>query len=564
MATNAKDLQDYFAGLDAEEERVGEKYGISPDEVRQFDMQDFGEETTPPSLQKPSEYAQPNPRAAVGLERLGLRLNPPVDMPETVPSLSTPSGVPAKTTDFASLQKFMFPDSLKAPEAQPIPVANASPTADATTPMASALAPTGPQNPAPPAGTSSTVKLPPPVVEGAGGDDALGRLSIGQALTRALEGSGSIIAGQNLRSGAADTLGERMKQIEALRAKREEQGITDTRERANNRAQVDYLISRFPDRAEDLQKLYGMTGKPNFSQMLRVEEQVALDRAKKATEEVKPEVARGGLEVKLGTLDERERSNKANEELRRKALLAKQLLDTKTASEIRAAGNDPKAAERAITRAMETAENDKLGIAGNIRDFEGLEKVAPGFTQGTVPSWLGQGGIEAARKVPALNKQATQLSSALETFIAGIRKSLFGASLTGNEKASFDAIVSSGFLMPPDVLAANINRLREGAAKFAQNHFTVAQQLHPEVTGRVLRASTLFGPAVREGGIYSDVWTLPAGASPVSGAGPAAPAPAAQVGGMVRVRHKASGKTATVDRAKADEMLKRPDFEEVK
>jgi hypothetical protein len=355
-----------------------------------------------------------------------------------------------------------------------------------------------------------------------------------------------------------------MKQIEALRAKREEQGITDTRERANNRAQVDYLISRFPDRAEDLQKLYGMTGKPNFSQMLRVEEQVALDRAKKATEEVKPEVARGGLEVKLGTLDERERSNKANEELRRKALLAKQLSDTKANNDVRAAGNDPKAAERAITRAMVTAENDKLGIVGNIRDFEGLEKVAPGFTQGTVPSWLGQGGIEAARKVPALNKQATQLSSALETFIAGIRKSLFGASLTGNEKASFDAIVSSGFLMPPEVLAANINRLREGAAKFAQNHFTVAQELHPEVTGRVLRASTLFGPAVREGGIYSDVWTLPAGASPVSGAGPAAPAPAAQVGGMVRVRHKASGKTATVDRAKADEMLKRPDFEEVK
>ena len=135
-------------------------------------------------------------------------------------------------------------------------------------------------------------------VPGSGGDDEMGRLSMGQALVRALEGSGSVISGQNLRSGAADTLGERMKQIEALRAKREEQGITDTRERANNRAQVDYLISRFPDRAGDLQKLYGMTGKPNFSQMLRVEEQVALDRAKKATEEVKPVVALRGAEVK--------------------------------------------------------------------------------------------------------------------------------------------------------------------------------------------------------------------------------------------------------------------------
>jgi hypothetical protein len=43
-----------------------------------------------------------------------------------------------------------------------------------------------------------------------------------------------------------------------------------------------------------------------------------------------------------------------------------------------------------------------------------------------------------------------------------------------------------------------------------------------------------------------------------------ASATAPSIGGMVKVRHKASGKTATVDRVKADEMLKRPDFEEVK
>lgn len=217
------------------------------------------------------------------LPPVGIRL--PV---EAGPTLTAPS-VPVVSRDTAP--------AVKAPETTPIPVASAPTEAGVPAVAASALTPTGPENPAPPAGTSSTVK-PPPVDAGSGGDDALGRLSLGQALTRALEGSGSIISGQNLRSGAADTLGDRMKQIEALRAKREEQGITDTRERANNRAQVDYLISRFPDRAEDLQKLYGMTGKPNFSQMLRVEEQVALDKAKKATEEVKPDIARRGIEVK--------------------------------------------------------------------------------------------------------------------------------------------------------------------------------------------------------------------------------------------------------------------------
>jgi len=242
------------------------------------------------------------------------------------------------------------------------------------------------------------------------------------------------------------------------------------------------------------------------------------------------------VEQGAGKLAETIRSNKANEEIRRQALLLKKASDTKTADEVRSAGSDPKAAERAITRAMETAESDKLGIAGNIRDFQGLEKVAPGFTQGKVPSWLGQGSIDAARKVPALSKQASELASALETFIAGIRKSLFGASLTGNEKASFDAIVSSGLLMPPEVLAANINRLREGAAKFAQNHFTVAQTLHPEVTSRVLGASSLFGPATRDGGVYSDVWRVQA--------------PPTAAGGRPEKPVLAAGKTALWDVAK--------------
>ena len=245
----------------------------------------FRRDTTPESLRRPAEVAP----------RLVARAVP-------VAKASVPAAPVAK-----------------APEAQPIPVANASPTADAAAPVASALPSVGPQNPAGRPDSSGKDGMIAPSSEGAGGDAALGRLSLGQALTRALEGSGSIIAGRDLRSGAADTLGDRMKQIEALRAKREEQGITDTRERANNRAQVDYLISRFPDRAEDLQKLYGMTGKPNFSQMLRVEEQVALDKAKKATEEVKPDIALRGADVKEGTLEERITHNRATEALARAA-----------------------------------------------------------------------------------------------------------------------------------------------------------------------------------------------------------------------------------------------------
>jgi len=386
-------------------------------------------------------------------------------------------------------------------------------------------------------------------VPGSGGDDELGRLSMGQALVRALEGSGSVISGQNLRSGAADTLVDRMKQIEALRAKKEERAADVAQEQAQyegaNLATLTTQLAAFKDRPDIVAALQNLRPGAKYTKpsdfiksayqavtnpptVAGKEAIVKKTGAQIVNEEGKPEIAKGTLEVKRGALAERERANKAREAIQRQAHLVKKASDTKVGNDVRAAGKNVVAAEKAITRAMETAEGDKLGIIGNIRDFQGLESVAPGFTQGKVPSWLGQGSIDAAREVPALNKQATQLSSALETFIAGIRKSLFGASLTGNEKASFDAIVSSGLLMPPDVLAANINRLRQGAAKFAQNHFSVASTLHPDITNRVLGNSALLGPALSEGGIYSDVWTLPK--APAVGGGIPAP-----ISGMTRM-----------------------------
>ena len=412
-------------------------------------------------------------------------------------------------------------------------------------------------------------------VPGSGGDDEMGRLSMGQALVRALEGSGSVISGQNLRSGAADTLGERMKQIEALRAKKlqteEDRALEAKTWGASNRAALASALSQWKDDPEKKAALEALalgvdtTKQSDFAKnlfnavmtkpkVLGAEAGVGKTVAATNVANANAVAVPAKVEQGAGKLAETIRSNRANEDIRRQALLVKRASDTKANNDVRAAGKDAAAAEKAITRAMETAEGDKLGIAGNIRDFQGLEAVAPGFTKGMVPDWLPQGGIAAARKVPGLEQRTAALSSALETFIAGIRKSLFGASLTGNEKESFDAIVSSGLLMPPDVLAANINRIRQGAARFAQNHFTVAQELHSEVTGNVLRASALFGPALSEGGIYSDVWKLLK--TPAAGGAPA---------GTVKVKHS-SGSTTTVDRATADRMLKddSANFSEVK
>jgi hypothetical protein len=348
-------------------------------------------------------------------------------------------------------------------------------------------------------------------------------------------------AGKNIDMGVADTLGERLKQVEALRAKRaqtaEERALEQQQFEGANLGTLTSNIAAFKDRPEVVAALENLRPAAKYmkqNDFLKAVYQAVMNPPTLAGKEAGIEKTEAGttrLEGQAAT-EEATRGPKVDllkaragltqaqtDKLRKQAISVKQVADTKVANEVRAAGKDAAAAEKAITRAMETAESDKLGIAGNIRDFQGLEAVAPGFTQGKVPSWLGQGSIAAARKVPALSKQAAELSSALETFIANIRKSLFGASLTGNEKASFDAIVGSGLLMPPATLAANINRLRQGAARFAQNHFTVAATLHPDVTGRVLGNSALFSPALREGGIYSDVWKLPAAPAAGGGAG---------------------------------------------
>ena len=512
-----------------------------------------------PPMKTADDYVQPELESLYeGLRQAGVSPEAgqrSIDMTRRLAGTVIPPPEGESPSDWAKIQAA----SKGSDVTSPIPTASAPVKADVPSAVKTAIPATTATRPAPPA-------------DGSGGDDDVRNLYLARLAAQSAAGFGGMGAGKNIDMGIADTLGERMKQVEALRAKKAEKAEEQTGFKTANLGFLggyrDVLAGRGdllpgfkaleeaasvmpPDKFAKAVRDWSMTP----STIRGKEAGIAKTEAQTKTEEVKPEVARGGLEVKRGTLAERERSNKANEEIRRKAILAKQLSDTKANNDVRAAGSDPKQAEKAITDAMKSAEKKDLGIVSNIRDFQGLEAVAPGFTQGKVPSWLGQGSIAAAIKVPGLNKQATQLASALELFTAGIRNSLFGASLTGNEKESFDAIVSSGLMMPPDVLAANINRIRQGAAKFAQNHFTVAQELHPEVTGRVLGASTIFGPALGKGGIYSDVWTLPV--SPAAGGNTPV--------GMVKVKHS-SGRTTTVDRATADQMIKDDpaNFSEVK
>ena len=381
-------------------------------------------------------------------------------------------------------------------------------------------------------------------VPGSGGDDEMGRLSMGQALVRALEGSGSVISGQNLRSGAADTLGERMKQIEALRAKREDQTLEQQRERstwgASNRATLASALAQWkgdPEKTTALEALASGadTTKPgDFSRntvnavMTKPKVLGAEAGAKKVEAGTDATKARTKTEDLLREPKVRKLGTAANlDEARRKALENQARADVVTSDkEARETKNDARAAEAAVTRAMERA-NKGGDVTTTANNFIALETVAPGFAKGQKPDWLGRFTLQKAMEFPAISNKAAALNSALENFTANIRKTLFGASLTGNEKASYDLIVNRKLTATPEQLAAAVNVLREGAARFAQNHFVTALKFHEKETSDVLRSSAVYGPALKQGGIYADVWKLPgaaAGETPAAGDAVAPPA----------------------------------------
>jgi len=441
----------------------------------------------------------------------------------------------------------------------PIPVASTQVKADVPDVVAGTIPPTTPTQSAPPAGTSSTVK-PPPVDAGSSGDDEMGRLSMGQALVRALEGSGSVISGQNLRSGAADTLGERMKQIEALRAKKLERQEGLEVERSQNNQTLDMYKSLFPDKANSLEALRDLTGKgavfkQGLDAWMKREE---LEKAKIPVAE-----ARAGdigaakvLKEKKSTTEDLLRDPKARkldtaadfDEARIKALRAKSTADvlalTKSQATVADAGKAKIPSKDAIKYIREDLKTAEKAITPTLENFKAIESASPGFAFGRPDKQLETLEFVTASRLPRFAEQASDLRSAVEALIIDIRHGSFGASLTATEKASFESMLNTGLSGTVGQLSKAIDRVRRKAAETAQTHFNASMTFYRPETTQVLSTSAVFGPATRKGGVYADVWTLPE--APAAGGVPA---------GMVRVKHS-NGSTTTVDRATADRMLK--------
>ena len=466
-----------------------------------------------------------------------------------------PSGVPAKTTDFASLQKLMSPGALKAPEAQPIPVANAPSGANAPAATTGAIAPTTPSAPAGPADSAGMPNLPAPSSEGAG-SDALGRLSLGQALTRALEGSGSIIAGRDLRSGAADTLGERMKQIEALRAKKAEKqeeqakasrfgsrlstlfpGLTPEQQKTLeqtiaeggveaginvakmfkgaqtdkevqkqvNEAALASAVSRYPELAASFEALRPVAGEypqKDFATML---ERAASTRAGVAAKAATTQftVDKNGRFNQL-TPVEIDKQKLQNDRLRQQIDLDARAFKLKEKESLATPGKDDN--EKAI-KLNDLAEKEK-GFGGYVtlaNDLAELEAAAPGFvTQGEAPDWLTSAEQALGQNWPtSADPRVVKFLAAYGKLSNAERHRLYGSAQTEGELKSFlKQLNDNPFSSGPETLATQMSGFANNVGRRATNTLTrYSNVFGANVVDRVL--GNEFRPLYEDGAVFS-------------------------------------------------------------
>ena len=174
------------------------------------------------------------------------------------------------------------------PSMRLIPVANAPSGSDASATTASTLPSVTADKPAGKPDSSDKDGMVAPSSEGAGGDSERD-LYLARLAAQNAAGFGGMGAGKNIDMGIADTLGERLKQVQALRAKREEKALSDVEERSNLNAAIDSYKQLFPDQADALERLRGSTNKPAVlrEQLNAWRQMMEWEKAKKPTAEAR-------------------------------------------------------------------------------------------------------------------------------------------------------------------------------------------------------------------------------------------------------------------------------------
>lgn len=550
MATDAQSLANYFGRMDEEEEEGAKLAGVSPDEYRISGQPDTG------------------PMAA-------LRRVAAANMGPQLPNLDVPDPMELKPLTEADLQGARasyarrgskLPEYLRVKDTEepsaitPVPVsAGPSPSAEAPSSTVTKTMTTPPPPPAAP-------------VVGAGGDADLDRLALGQSLIQGLETFGSAVSGKNLRSGMAESLGERFKQAQALMAKRAEQGLVDAQAQANNRAQVEYLMQRFPERREALAGLRDMTKSPNFSQMLRVEEQIALDAAKAKQTDVKTEDIRGMADYREGVLGLRRDTQEALNAWRAvQAGFRQAELDLKKAEAARKqeGSTEPSAQEqKAFQVAIKPANNTAVAL----KDAAGLDAISDGMLRtGKPPEWLSRADIAlfvsgdlGRSRLANSNPKAFDLLTEMARLKTMVGHEYFGSALSPSEAERQRQFLDFGLLDSPDSLA---KKMRTYHKTLGDKASVWIKPLIRGPLGQNWLAETGLDQVAGPEGSFKGLFAAPAAptaapAAPVAALTGGAPAPA--TGGVERVimidkeGKRQAVRADQVERAKAERGWRMP------
>lgn len=455
----------------------------------------------------------------------------------------------------------------------PIPVTSASPTRDALAPTTSAIAPVTSASPAGKPDSSGKDGMPAPSSEGAGGDSSERDLYLARLAAQSAAGFGGMGAGKNIDMGIADTLGERLKQVQALRAKREERAADVAQEQAQyegaNLATLATNLAAFEGRPEIRAALENLRPGAKFtkpSDFIKSVYQAVTNPPTVAKKEAEVPLVEARKDVAAATAKATPKkvdiaaAAQAERELEGRRRDAREWARIRAGSRQAAAKlteGKPEAFRKEVnekTQALGTSVSKEYGEIGAA--LQEADRALLGV-KGVSPDLFAK--VAQATRLDTLNTpEERALFRSIGELRRAAQKAQSGLAVTEPERQEFLQTFGQNWTQSPSTLLEAIEWMRRKTRDKLKTSFAT-YRAQGDVGNTAIQAYE------QAGGVTPNAEYLkPFSERAPRTAGAAAPAPTTQVGGMVKVRHKATGKTATVDRAKADEMLKRPDFEEVK
>lgn len=442
-----------------------------------------------------------------------------------------------------------------------IPIASAPPRTDVPTAVKTAIPATTSEQSAPPA-------------DGSGGDASERNLYLARLIAQNAAGFGGMGAGKNIDMGIADTLGERLKQVEALRAKREERAADVAQEQAQyegaNLATLTTQLAAFKDRPDIVAALQNLKPGAKYakpSDFIKSAYQTVTNPPTVAGKEAA--TAKTGAQTDVATAQaaavpekleqgDKKLAETAAENLRRDAREWARIRAGSKQAAGKLTSDKPDAFRKEVdakVQTLGTAVSKEYGeIASALKEAD-RSLIA---VRGVSPDLFAK--VVQATSLDGLNTpQERALFRSIGELRRAAQKAQSGLAVTEPERQEFLTAFGQNWMQNPTTLLEAIEWMR----RKTRDKLDISLATY---RGQGDAGNTAIQAYEQGGGITPNAEYLKpfSERTPKAAAKGAKAAPAAQAGGMVKVRHAATGKTATVDRAKADEMLKRPDFEEVK